>query len=100
MLRSFLLTLFVSVACLAIAASHLRPLRLRAKIDSGVVVYLSDGSAWEVRVENRAKVSKWATDSPISVYRTSDTDFPFRLVLRPGDAGGEIVSVKRLTRVR
>ncbi len=88
MLRSFLLTIFLSVVCLAMGASHSKPLRLRAEIDSGVVVYLSDGSAWEVRVGNRAKVSAWTTGSPIGVYRTSDRDFLYRLILRPGDAGG------------
>lgn len=69
-------------------------------IDNACVVHLSDGSVWEVRPENRYKVVKWPSGSKIAIYKVDDRDFPFRLIIRPGDPTGEVAAVKRLIRYR
>lgn len=81
-------------------ATPKKPLTLAMVIDNACVVHLSDGSLWEVRPENRLKVAKWTPNSKIAVYRVEDRDFPFRLIIRPGDPTGEVAAVKRLVRYR
>jgi hypothetical protein len=82
------------------ARAHQRRITLESTADSGVIAYLSDHSAWEIRTENRAKISQWPKGEPVGVFKITDPDFPYRLVLRPNEANGEIVAAKPLHRVR
>jgi hypothetical protein len=43
---------------------------------------------------------KWPSGSKIAIYKVDDRDFPFRLIIRPGDPAGEVAAVKRLIRYR
>ena len=76
------------------------PLAVSTTADSGLVLYLSDGSAWEIRHENRDKAKAWPKGARVGIYRTEDHDYPYRLLLRPGQSDGDIISAKRLQRVR
>lgn len=95
------LTLIVLAAtCFTQAPRARRPLTLTASADSGCVLYLSDGSVYEVRSENRIKASTWKAGSPVGIFRANDKLFPYRIVLKPGKADGDVVSAIRLTRVK
>lgn len=66
---------------------------------AGLVLYLSDGTTWEIRHEDRARAANWPKGEAIGVYKTSaDRDFPYRLILKPGRNDCDIVSAKRLLR--
>lgn len=75
-------------------------LTLKASLDAGTVVYLSDGSVWEVRPENRPKVATWAIKEKVAVYRNGDRIWPYVLVLRPGDSSGGVAGARRLIKVK
>jgi hypothetical protein len=92
------MVLILVANALASGGSAPRPLTVTELVDSGTVVFLSDGSAWEVRNENRSKLQKWPRNAAISVYRTDDRDWPYRLVARRPVS--DVVSVKRLQKVR
>jgi hypothetical protein len=102
MARFALLFVLLFAACLALPQKSRarRSPTITASVDSGVALYLSDGSAWEIRPENRPKTAGWPKGVSIGVYKTADGPYPYRLVLRPGKADGEIVSAKRLQRIR
>lgn len=100
MIRVVLVLLLALSSVSGAIATPKKPLTLAMVIDNACVVHLSDGSVWEVRPENRPKAAKWKSNSKIAVYRVEDRDFPFRLIIRPGDPTGEVVAVKRLIRYR
>jgi hypothetical protein len=91
---------FLLVAFSLASSQRTKQLTVMASADHGVVLYLSDGSAWEIRQENRAAAAGWPMHAPVGVYRTEDRDFPFRLVRNPGKADGSVLSAKRLYRLR
>ena len=91
------LTLIVALAGLAPAQKY-KTLALSAVAARGCLIYLTDGSAWEVRTEDRDKVTKWPLKTAVAVYYTNDSGWPYRLILKPGKADGDIVSAKRLVR--
>ncbi len=96
-----LVTLALVLACAGLApAQKHKTLALSAVAARGCLIYLTDGSAWEVRTEDRDKASKWTLKTAVAVYKTNDTGWPYRLILKPGKAVGDIVSAKRLARVR
>jgi hypothetical protein len=84
---------------IATLASPIGPrVTIKAVGDNGTVAFLSNGETYEVRALNRPKVASWPHDQEIGVYVTSDREFPYRLVLRPGHDDADIVSAIRLTR--
>lgn len=101
MTRRFLLIPALTLACLS-AAGGAKPktLSISATVDRGTMLCLTDGSAWEVRPENRPKVASWPMKTQVAVYKIDDREFPYRLVLRPGKSDGDIVAARRLTRIK
>jgi hypothetical protein len=103
MLRSALLVTILCFASFASSSSprtHSKGLSFKASVDSGVMAYLSDNSAWEIRPENRQKVASWPIGARVLVYRTNDSGYPFRLVLKPSNGPDDIVAAKMLERIR
>ncbi len=96
----FLLALFLVCTAVPQDVKHSSAqTKLTAIVDSGTVLYLSDGSAWEIRRENRAKAAAWPKGEVIATYQANDREFPYRLVLRPGRDDGDVISANRLVRV-
>lgn len=100
MTRRLLLALVLTLACLSSAGGMIKTLTLTASADSACVLYLSDGSAWEIRGENRPKAASWPMKTQIGVYKVEDREFAYRLVLRPGKSNGDIVAARRLVRIK
>ena len=71
-----------------------------ARAGSAAVVYLSDGTAWEIRPENRPLAATWPAKTPIGVYKVDDRDWQYRLVLRPGKSDGDMVAARKMRRIR
>jgi hypothetical protein len=98
-----MLSRYIVVGCvitsLAFAAPHHRHLSVKAVADHGVVVYLSDGSAWEVRNENRPSAASWKAGTFVRVYSIQDSGWPYRLATNPGMSSGDIISVAKLVKV-
>lgn len=86
--------------CFAAPGKERRSLHIVTSIDSATVLMLSDGSAWEIRTENRTKAAAWSKDGSLRVYKVDDRDFPYRIVIDAGKASSGVVSAKRLTRVK
>ena len=62
MRRTIPLLFALCLACSALPQGNVHGsarLKVKAIADSGTLVYLSDGSAWEVRTENRNKAAAW-----------------------------------------
>jgi hypothetical protein len=100
--RFALLLVFLFATCLALpqrSRAHKSP-TIIASADSGVALFLSDGTAWEIRAENRSKTVSWPKGASIGVYKIADSPYPYRLVLRPGKADSQIVSAMRLQRIK
>lgn len=64
------------------------------------MLYLTDGSAWEIQGENRPKAAPCPQKTQIAVYKVEDREFPYRLVLRPGKANIDVVAARRLLRIK
>lgn len=98
-----LLSLFLLVWLVAISFAgpvRSKTLTVKSKIDHGCVVFLSDGTGWEIRQENRAKVDAWPAKARVAIYKINDRGFPYRIVLDPDGGSGDVVSANRLLRVR
>ncbi len=101
MVRKLVVILLVAVSCLALAGGgKAKPLAVLVSADAACVMYLTDGSAWEIRVENRPKAAAWPAKTLVGVYRVDDREWPYRLIARPGKANGEVVGARRLVRIR
>jgi hypothetical protein len=102
MARLVLFFALLCTVCLALpqrTRPH-RPLTVAATLEAGVVVYLSDGSAWEIRAENRQKAAVWPKGVVVGVYKANSGQYPYRLVLRPGKPDGVVVSAILLRHVK
>src|SRR5688500_3608132 len=97
--RLFLLTLLLSL--LAVAPAQDRPdyrrrtstLKLVRMID-GAAFALSDGSAWEVRNEDRGRAREWEMGRKVAVYWTRHREWPYRLIIDPGTQKERVVSAE------
>lgn len=95
-----LLTLTLLIACVGTSFADKPKLAVSATAARGCILYLTDGSAWEVRAENREQAASWPLKTQVAIYRTNDSAWPYRLILRPGKPDGDILSAKRLVKVR
>jgi hypothetical protein len=98
--RLFLLLVLLSTCSAMAGDGQKRALSVMTSADAACVLYLSDGSAWEVRVENRPKAGAWPAKTPVGVFKVDDREWPYRIVARPGKANGEVVAARRLVRIR
>lgn len=85
---------------LVVAGGPAKPVTITARAGSAAVVYLSDGTAWEIRPENRPLAATWPAKTPIGVYKVDDRDWQYRLVLRPGKSDGDMVAARKMRRIR
>lgn len=97
--------MLVAAEVAALTTVHATPqsqqLTLSKVIDSGSTVFLSDGSAWEIRSENRQRATQWPLRRRIRLYRTSDTaGFPYRLVLLSEGQPEAVISARALKRLK
>ena len=101
MIRKLLLIIVLALACIgSTGGGKPKMLTLTASADAACVLYLSDGTAWEIRVENRPKANAWPMKTQIGIYKVEDREFPYRLVLRPGKSNGDIVAARKLIRIK
>lgn len=106
-MRSALILLF----CLATASAFAQgkhvehrhraaALAVKGEAEGGLILYLSDGSSWEIRHDDAAKTVHWPAGKRAAIFRTNDGAYPYRIMLNPGEPDGQLVSAKRLQRIK
>lgn len=105
-MKARLLLLILLLPLLALGQTRERPdYRRKAstltltRIVDRMALILSDGSAWEVRNEDRSKSNAWQAGKKIAVYWTKHREWPYRLVFDPGSAEAKMVSAQYMKRL-
>src|SRR5690242_8651967 len=85
---------FVLLSAFAFASDS----KIKAIGDHGTIIFLTNGDAYEIRVENRQKAASWPKGETVTFYTINDRSFPYRLVIRAGRDDADVIAANKLER--